>query len=372
MRKILSIVISVVLSLAVTAQENNMHDLYVGTFTSEGAEGIYHCRFDEGTGKITLTNIFKGVDNPSFLEFSPDRNFLYAVTRPSDKVESSGGYVHAYKTGPGGKLIFLNKQSANGMDPCHIDVSPDGKFAAVATYGGGTVSLYTIGVDGRLEEARSTVLGKGSGPDKNRQQGPHAHSVIFSDDSKTLFSADLGTDRLNIYPVTENKLDTTRHSFLKLAPGAGPRHFRLHPDGTALYVINELNSTITAFHKKGESWHEIQTLSSVPEGFEEKNYCADIHVAEDGRYLYGSNRGHNSIAVYTIDNESKRLEWITAVPVQGDWPRNFTLSPGGRFLLAANQKSGNISVFKINADTGIPEFTGNQINLPSPVCLLFR
>lgn len=372
MKNITAICIIVLLSLSLTAQNNDVVNLYIGTFTSEGSEGIYHCTFDESTGDIALQKVFKGIDNPSFMQISPDRKYLYAVTRPSAEIEKSGGYVQAYRIGKSGELRFLNKQVSHGNDPCHIDISPDGKYTAIATYGGGTVSLYKINQDGSLNMASSTIKIEGSGPNKSRQTAPHAHSVLFSHKGDQLFSADLGTDRINIFDLKSEKLVPARQSHLKLAPGAGPRHFKFHPDGEAIYVINELNSTVTVFTKSEKGWKEEQTLSSLPEEFEGTSYCADIHISNDGQYLYGSNRGHNSIAVFRIKENQNRLDWVTSVSTQGDWPRNFTLSPNGKFLLAANQRSGNIAVFKINPENGIPEFTGKEVKIPSPVCLVFR
>lgn len=372
MRNITALLFLSLLTFLGSAQKKQFADLYVGTFTSEGAEGIYLCKFEENTGKITIQNVFKGIDNPSFLQISPDRDFLYAVTRPSSEVEQSGGYIQAYKIGPDGKLIFMNKQVSNGNDPCHVDVSADGKFAAVATYGGGSVSLYEINRDGSLKAASSIIKNEGSGPNKARQKAPHAHSVLFTQESNQLFSADLGTDRINIYNLKEDKLIPARQPFVKVAPGAGPRHIRFHPDKNTLYVINELNSTITVFNMTGKKWKDVQSVSTLPEDYEGTNYCADIHISADGRYLYGSNRGHNSIVIFKINNKSKQLNRVTTVSAQGDWPRNFTLSPDGRYLLAASQHSGNISVFKVNSETGIPEFTGNSLRIPAPVCLVFR
>ncbi len=353
------------------AQENSTEKIYVGTFTSEGAEGIYLCHFDDSTGEISLEKIFKGIDNPSFLKVSPDKKFLYAVTRAPADIEASGGYVNAYRIQQNGDLQFINKQVSNGSGPCHVDISSDGKFVAIATYGGGTTSLYKVNDDGGLEPSGSTIKNKGSGPDKARQKAPHAHSIRFSPYDRQVFSADLGTDRLNIFDLKKEKLVAGKQSFVRLAPGAGPRHFDFHPDKKVIYVINELNSTISSFRKSGKTWEELETVSTVPKDFKGENYCADIHVSADGQFLYGSNRGHNSIAVYKIDNKTQRLDWQTSVSTRGDWPRNFTLSPDGKFLLVANQNSGNIVVFRIPPESGIPEFTGKELELPAPVCLDF-
>lgn len=353
------------------AQNSEKGKLYVGTFTNEGAEGIYLCTFDHSTGEISLSKTFKGIDNPSFLKISPDRQFLYAVTRPSEAIEKSGGYIQAYKIDKTGDLKFLNKQVSNGSDPCHVDVSPDGKFTAIATYGGGTTSLYQVNENGEVSEAVSIIQNEGSGP-TSRQTAPHAHSIKFAPNGKQVFSADLGTDQLNIFDLKKNRLLPAKQSFVKLAPGAGPRHFAFHPRSKVIYVINELNSTISVLDKNGRNLEVVQTISTVPDNFNGTNYCADIHVSADGKYVYGSNRGHNSVAVFKTDPLTQQLVFVTTIKTGGEWPRNFTLSPNGNFLLVANQHSGNIVVFRINQESGIPEFTGKELRIPAPVCLEFQ
>ena len=355
----------------VNGQQQESQKLFVGTFTSEGAEGIYLCDFNSANGKIEKIKTFKGIDNPSFLKISPDRKFLYSVNRVSEEIEPAGGYVTSYEIDETHNLSFLNKQISHGAAPCHIDISADGKFVAIATYTGGTVSLYPVGEDGSLLPASTTIVNKGSGANERRQKEPHAHSVKFSPFSNLVFSADLGTDQLNIFELKKNKLSKFSQDSVEMAAGAGPRHFNFHPEKEIIYVINELNSTITAINNENKTWLPFQTVSTLPAGFEGTNSCADIHVSPDGRFVYGSNRGHNSIAVFRTDPQSGELEFLQTVSTQGDWPRNFTLSPDGKFLLAANQRSGNITVFRIDSQTGIPKFTGNELKLPAPVCLEF-
>jgi len=345
--------------------------LYVGTFTGGESEGIYLCNFDAETGKLKPGMTFKGIDNPNFLKISPDKKYLYAATRPPAIIEKSGGYINAYKINQKGELQFLNKQVSHGSDPCHVDISADGKFVAIATYGGGSVSLFPVNSDGKLLPASSTINFTGSGPNKNRQNEPHAHSIKFSPAGNQVFSADLGTDQLNIFRLEHQKLVPANQKFVKTDPGAGPRHFDFHPNGNIIYVINELNSTITVFQNENDAWKKVQSVSTIPPGFSEDNYCADIHVSSNGKFLYGSNRGHNSISVFKIDAESKKLELITIVPSEGKWPRNFTLTKNGKYMLVANQNSNNIAVFRINHETGIPVFTGNELKIPAPVCLEF-
>ncbi len=352
------------------SQNENIQKLYVGTYTSEGSEGIYLCNFNSESGEISLDKIFKGVDNPSFLKVSTDKKYLYSVSRTTPEIEKSGGFVLAYKIGKNGTLHFLNKQISNGAAPCHIDVSPDGKFAAIATYTGGTTSLYPINSDGSLQPA-SSIIDNNKVQNENDKVVSHAHSMKFSPFDDKIYSADLGTDRLNIFLNKNGELIWDKQKFVKLEKGAGPRHFEFHQNGNTIYVINELNSTITVIKRKDNRWEIVQNISTLPPDFEGESYCADIHISADGKYLYGSNRGHNSIAVFDVNPNSDELIFVGTVSVKGDWPRNFVIAPNGKFMLVANQRSGNITVFKINSKNGMPEFTGKEIKLPAPVCLEF-
>ncbi len=364
-------VILFVLAGLVSGGQNSTSKLYVGTFTSEGAQGIYLCDFNSGSGEISLVNVFKGIDNPSFLKVSKDKQFLYSVSRTTRAIEKSGGYVVAYKIEENGNLQFLNKQISNGAGPCQVDVSNDGKYVAIATYGGGTTSLYPVNSNGSLQPASTVIQNSGSGPHKPNQNSAHAHSIKFSPFDNTVFSADLGTDRLNIYHLENGTLKSYGQQFVKLDAGAGPRHFEFNSDGKTIYVINEINSTVSVVKKVNGNWEIVQTISTLPHNFHGDSYCADVHISKDGRFLYGSNRGHNSITIFKVLENSHQLEFLKTVSVEGDWPRNFVLSPNGKFMLVANQKSGNITVFKIDTETGIPIFTGNEIQLPAPVCLEF-
>jgi 6-phosphogluconolactonase len=371
MNKLIVSLLLIMSIICASGQQLKIRQFYVGTFTSEGAKGIYLCNFNNETGEISLKETFIGVDNPSFLKISPDKKYLYVVNRAPKEIEPSGGFVSAYEIAKSGTIKFLNKQLSNGADPCHVDVSPDGKFVAVANYGGGTTSLYPVSENGSLLPASSVIRNEGSSVNQSRQTKPFAHSIKFSPFGNHVFSADLGTDQLNIFNLEGDKLIQSGQKFVKLEPGAGPRHFDFHPDGKFIFVINELNSTITTFQLKGENLEKYQTITTLPADFSGTSYCADIHVSKDGKYLYGSNRGHNSIAVFEINEQTKQLKTLGFVSVEGNWPRNFALSPDGNYLLAANQRSGNITVFRINKETGMPEFTGKEIKIPAPVCIEF-
>ena len=344
---------------------------YVGTFTSEGAEGIYLCKFYSQNCDIKLIKTFKGIHNPSFIKISPDKNTLYAVTRMPEQEGEPAGFVEAYHISNDGELTFLNKQNSNGSDPCHVDVSPDGNLVAIATYGGGSISLYPIKNDGRLLPASSTISLHGSGPDISRQSSPHAHSIKFSTSGEKVFNADLGTDQLNIFRIKNKKLIPDKQKQINLAPGAGPRHFVFNSAENTIYVINELNSTVTTIQNINGNWRKIQIISTLHPGYKGENYCADIHISNNGNYVYASNRGHNSITIFKVEPDTKKLKRHGSVPCHGDWPRNFALSPDNNYILVANQKSANITVFKIDTETGMLKYTGHEIKLPAPVCIEF-
>lgn len=358
---------AIFVSLTAFSQNVNSQKFYVGTYAKESAEGIYLCSFNPKTGEITKEKSFAGIENPSFVRLSPNKKYLYSVSEAGDK----GSFVYAYKCESNGDLTLLNKQSSNGNGPCHVNVSSKGEFVAVANYGGGTTALYPVSTDGSLNEASTVLVNKGSGPNATRQSKPHAHSIKFSPYNSQVFSADLGTDNVDIYELENGELKRSVQQFVKMVPGAGPRHFDFHPKKEIIYVINELNSTVTCVKRVNEKWEVFQNISTVPEDFEGETYCADIHVSKDGAFVYGSNRGHNSIVVYKVNKNDGSLKRIGNVSVEGNWPRNFGLTPDGKSMLVANQRSNDISVFKINKETGMPEFTGKKFSLPNPVCIEF-
>lgn len=367
MKRYILFLFALLISVSIFSQNKNQQQFYVGAYTSGGAEGIYLCSLNLETGEIKSEKSFSGIENPSFVKLSPDKNYLYSVSEAGEK----GSFVYAYKVEDNKSLNFLNRQSSNGNGPCHVDVSKDGKFVATATYGGGTTSLYSVSGDGSLIEASSVHINKGSSTNEKRQNKPHAHSIKFSPYDNQVLSADLGTDNLDIYHLENGKLVKEEQTFVKMNPGAGPRHFDFHPNKEVIYVINELNSTISVVKRVNNAWKVVQDISTLPEDFEGTSYCADIHISEDGKYLYGSNRGHNSIAVYQVNKKDQHLQRLGNVSVEGNWPRNFGLTPDGKWMLVANQKSNDITVFKINPKTGMPEFTGKKLELPSPVCIEF-
>lgn len=370
MARIVFILFNFLMISTAFAQSKNLQKFYVGSYTSEGAEGIYLCTLNTETGELTLKKTFRGMDNPSFVRLSPDRKYLYAVSETA-KGDGKTGYVHAYKVEKNGNLTLLNSQESEGDNPCHVDVSPDGKHVLVSNYSSGTFSLFDVKKDGSLTPAVKTIQNEGSGTVKGRQEGPHAHSAKFSPFSDEIFNADLGTDQLNIFYLKDGTMVQEGQPFVKLAPGAGPRHFDFYPNGKTIFVISELNSTVSVLHKINNNWEVVQSISTLPNNFKGESYCADIHLSNDSKFLYGSNRGHNSIAVFKVNEKDQTLEMLGTVPVEGNWPRNFGISPDGNWLLVANQRSGNITVFKVNTEEGNITYTGKQIKLPSPVCVEF-
>ncbi|MBN1820898.1 MAG: lactonase family protein [Prolixibacteraceae bacterium] len=359
----------IIFSLISSGKDRDRILLYVGTFSGTGSEGIYVCSFDTISGDLELADIIKGVDNPNYLVKSADGKYVYICMRPQEK--ESGNYtVGAFRIEPDGKLSKINEQPAEGIDPCYVDITPDGRFVAVSNYGNGTIVLFKTNSDGSLNKSYQVIQHKGEGANQERQQGPHAHSIQFSPFSNQVYVADLGIDKLMIYdfdPET-GKLSEGKIPFSSLPPGSGPRHFDFSPDGKYIYVVNELISSVSVIETK--NFKVIQTISSLPYGFEGSSYCADIHVSSGGNYLYCSNRGHNSVSTFTVDKNGT-LKLIATTETEGNWPRNFTFSPDEKFLLVANQNSNDIQVFKFLSDKGIPVYINKEIKIPAPVCLKF-
>ena len=352
--------------------------VYVGTYTDGDSEGLYLCRLDADSGAVTLEGVVVELDNPTFLALTPDGRFLYAVHDAADgRGAGETGAVSAYAVDPAtGQLAFLNRQPSLGDTPCHIAVDATNRCALVANYRGrqgGGLAVLPIQGDGRLGAPTEFVQHQGRSVHPTRQTGPHAHSITLSPDNRFAFAADLGTDKVMIYRLDaeRGRLLPNDPPFAPVAPGAGPRHFCFHPSGRYAYLINELDSTITAFAYDGPrgALAEIQTVATLPQGYQGDNTGADIHVGPEGRFLYGSNRGHDSVVILAIDGDTGRLSHVGHEPTQGGQPRNFSFDPGGRFLLAANQKGNSIVSFRRGRETGKLTPTGHVLAMPAPVCL---
>jgi 6-phosphogluconolactonase len=355
---------------AAFSKTNDQSLMYVGTYTGQGSEGIYAYRFDSKTGALTPLGLAAPVDNPSFLAIAPNMKNLYAVSEGRD------GAVSAFTIDPStGKLTVINRVSTKGNGPCFVSTDKTGRAAFIANYGSGSVASYKIEDGGRLSEAVSFIQHKGASADKSRQNAPHAHSINISPDNHFAVAADLGIDELLVYQLDPDtaRLTPNNPPFTKLAPGDGPRHFTFHPNGRYAYVINEISSTVTAFHwdaAKGEL-HAIETLSTLPPEGKPGNSTAEVQVHPNGKFLYGSNRGHDSIAVFTIDQKTGKLKLVQNAPTGGNLPRNFRIDPTGRWLIAANMKGNNMTVFKIDQKSGQLTATGSPVQLVSPVCIKF-
>lgn len=345
------------------------HIVYVGTYTQRTSKGLYAFRFDPATGKLAPLGLVAELENPSFLAVHPDQRFVYAVSETQ-------GSVAAFAVDPAsGKLTALNSVSAKGRGPCHINLDKTGGTAAVANYGNGSVATFPVGADGRLGEASSYHQHEGSSVNPQRQQGPHAHSVDFSPDNRFLMSCDLGLDKVLVYRFDpkSSSIAANEAAFVSVKPGSGPRHFAFHPGAQFAYVINEIASTTTAFNYDAQdgAFTEMQTVSTLPDGVTDRNITAELEMHPSGRFLYGSNRGHDSVAVFAVDAQTGRLTLIQTASTQGGSPRNFAIDPTGGFLLVANQGTDTIVVFSIDARSGTLTPTGDTLRLDAPVCIRF-
>ncbi|NQT19820.1 MAG: lactonase family protein [Planctomycetes bacterium] len=349
--------------------------VFVGTYTTRGSvrsEGIYVYRMDPASGALKLDSVAKGVVNPSYLEIGPKQRYLFAVNEVGEFAGKPGGGVSAFSIDPKtARLTPLNQQPAHGAATCYVSIEQTGRFALVANYSKGNVIMLPILADGKLGPAGDIVQHHGASIDQGRQEAPRAHCIIPGPDNRYAFAADLGIDKIIIYRMDLEHGKLLPHGEAKAKPGAGPRHFTFHPNGRYAYLIQELNSTLTAFAYDAEkgSLEELQTLSTLPEDFKGRNHCADVHVSPSGKFVYGSNRGHDSIAMFAIDEKSGTLTSLGHEPTGGRTPRNFAIDPTGTYLLAANQDTSNIVTFRIDPQTGKLKKTDHATNVPFPVCV---
>jgi len=344
-------------------QEPATTTMFVGTYTNGDSEGIYSFQFNTTTGELSNKTMVAAMKNPSFLKLSPDNKNLYAVGE-TDSFDSSGGVVFAFAVGDS-TLQLLNKQGSGGANPCHVAVSDDGKQIAVSNYSGGNLALFTTDADGKLNDEKQLIDHKVLDTTKTS----HVHMAKFMGNS--VFTADLGLDAIKRYSKEKSNYIPALQPSLDFPKGSGPRHFTFGQNGKFLYVINELTSSITVCKRNSDDeYAPIITHSTVAAEFKGESFCADIHLSEDGKFLYGSNRGENTIVVFAVNQQTKDLTLVERFPVKGDWPRNFAIDPSGNFLLVANQKSNNIAVFKRNSQDGTLGFL-HELKMDSPVCLEF-
>jgi 6-phosphogluconolactonase len=366
----------------ITPSQNGSSLVFVGTYTDAAQdqtkpEGIFVYRMDSQTGALSLVGQGGGLPNPSFLTIDPSRRYLLAVSETSDFNGQPGGGVSSYAIDPtSGALTLINSQPTGGADPCYVSTDPSGKWVLVTNYTGGSVAVFPLGDDGRLGAATDLVQHHGYSVNPDRQEGPHAHSAIFAPGSSTLvLVADLGLDRIMLYDLDPVKGTLAPHQvpWLAVRPGSGPRHMVFHPNQRFLYVAHELDSSVTAYQYNAAAgtFTELQTLSLLPPDFSGQNLSADIHITPSGKFLYASNRGDDSLAIFSIDENSGKLTALGQESTLGKTPRNFAIDPGGNFLLVANQDSGTIVTFRIDAETGKLSATGQTVRVPSPVCIKF-
>ena len=350
--------------------------VYFGTYTGTNSKGIYVSRFDAASGELSAPALAAESVNPSFLAIAPDHRFLFAVNETESFAGKPGGSVTSFKLDARtGKLEFLNQQPSEGTDPCHIVADDTGKYVLVANYGSGSVTVLPVQTNGSIGAPASVIQHHGSSVNLQRQSGPHAHCVAIDATSHRVFICDLGLDKVMIYRLDEStgQLAANENPSVEFKAGSGPRHMVFHPDGKRAYVINELSSTLTAFDydSKHGALKEIQTVSTLPENFRGTNTCAEIAVHPSGKFIYASNRGDDSIAVFAIVGQTGRLNFVERQPTFGKTPRCFAIDPTGQYLIAANQNSGNIVVFSINAQTGKLTPTGQNFQIGKPVCVVF-
>ncbi len=356
--------------------------VYVGTYT-EGPQGqnrpdgIFVYRMDLASGALTLVGQAGGPPNPSFLTIDPSGRYLLAVSETSQFEGQDGGGVSSYAINKAtGALTLINSQPTHGAATCYVTVDPSGKWVLVSNYSGSNFTVLPLGADGKLGPSTDVITHTGSSINKSRQEGPHPHSVILAPGSQTLVMvADLGLDRIMLYNLDPAKGQLTPHEppWIAIHPGGGPRHMAFTPDGKTLYVANEVDSSVSAFRYDAArgTFTELQNLSLLPADFSGQNMSADIHVTPSGRFLYASNRGQDSLAMFSIDPATGQLIATGYVPTQGKTPRNFAIDPGGSYLLAANQDSGSIVTFHIDPASGKLTPAGPITRLSAPVCVKF-
>jgi 6-phosphogluconolactonase len=359
------------LGLNVFLFSGNIQNVYIG-----GTAGIYNFQFDTLTGKPGPVIAVAETVNPSFLAVHPNGKTLYAVNETAEFQGTKTGSVSAYTVDLNGKLILLNQKPSGGKSPCHLIVDRAGKNLLVANYSGGSFEIIPLSVDGSMKEPSAVVQHKGKDPEPGKKPPKSKCHFINTDPSdKYVFVADLGLDRVFFYKYDGEKgiVAPNDPPALLLPPKSGPRHFAWHPFGRYAYIINETNSTITAvsFDPEKGTLKELQTISTLPAGFTDETDCAEIQVHPSGKFLYGSNRGHDSIAIFSIDEKTGKLAALGHEPTQGNIPRNFCIDPSGKYLLAANQKSNNIVIFALDPETGLLQPTGEKIDLPAPMCIKF-
>lgn len=349
--------------------------VFIGSYAEPTETGIYVYSLDTSSGELNLLDGASGLKNPSFLDIDHQGKRIYAISQAEVPGQETAGSAAAYAFDPeSGQLTLLNEELTVARPTCHIHFNAAGKYVLTSSYHGGLVGISSILEDGRLDKVNEVHQHEGQlGPNTARQDRPHPHSAFVDPDQRYVYVPDLGLDCIRIYEVHPREMKLRPIGEAKSAPGAGPRHLTFHPDQPIVYVINELDSTISVYRRNQEtgSLEMLQTVSTLPDTFTGDNTCAEIHISSNGRFVYGSNRGHDSIALFEVDVHSGQLTFIETVSSGGQLPRNFALSPDDQFLLAAHQETGNLVVFRIDSHTGRLQETGHSAEAPGGVCVKF-
>ncbi|MDG1893274.1 MAG: lactonase family protein [Fuerstiella sp.] len=352
------------------------HRVFIGTYSrgDSASKGIYTCLFDDESGRLTSPTLATEADNPSFLAIHPSQDVVFACNETNDFGGESTGAVSAFRVNRSdGTLTLVNQQPTGGGAPCHCNVDATGRYLLLANYVGGNVAVFPIEKSGALAARSCLINHVGSGPNSQRQEAPHAHSINLSTENRFAYAADLGTDRIMIYRFDDQagRLVPSAADSVPIPAGGGPRHFSIHPSGRFAFTNNELTCEVTAFSRNSTTGAltAIQQISTLPENFDGRKSTAECLVHPNGRFLYVSNRGHDSIAVYDIDQKNGRLTMVDIEKTAGREPRNFVIDPTGRWLLAENQNSDSVVVMKIDTATGALTPTLSTISVGKPVCI---
>ncbi len=347
--------------------------VYISTFGAEGGNSINLYRLDTSSGVLDFVNKSENADGHFFIAIDSENRFLYSVVFGGKDEGAILAYAIDQETGG---LTALNQESVGGPGTCYVSVDKTRKMVIAANYSGGSAASLPVNEDGSLGAMASFFQHEGSSVATDRQQGSHAHCFVIDPGNRYAFANDLGLDKIMIYKLDPENgtMEPNDQAFVRTHPGAGPRHFAFHPSARFAYAVNELDNTMTAFAYDESSGRltELHHLSTVPDDFDGVSHTADVHVSPCGKFLYGSNRGHDSIACYTIDQESGRISLIGIEPSGGETPQNFAIDPSGQVMLVANQKSGKVTAFQIDGETGKLTPTGNETEIPSPCCIMMH
>jgi 6-phosphogluconolactonase len=339
---------------------------FIGTYTKGDSKGIYSFELNTENGRIENIRLAAELENPTYVTISEDKTRLYSVVK-----EGTQGGAAAFSISDGSGLTELNRQLSDGASPCHISVNKDSSLAVTANYHKGTIEAYGLTGDGSLLSASSVAQHEGTGPNADRQEKPHAHYAGFTPDENYIAAVDLGTDEIITYELNEGQLKEAAK--LDVKPGSGPRHLVFHPERNIAYVMTELSSEVLVleYSPNDGSFKEIQTVPAIPETFRENNQGSAIHISSDGRFVYAANRGHDSIAVYSVNEETGRLEFIEHTSTEGNWPRDFVLDPSEKYIVASNQETGGLTLFARDAQSGRLSLLQKDVSVPYPVCVKF-